>query len=191
MLPFIGAAQNGMYDVCPLKVGESIPEGISLQSKEGKAIELKSVLAEKPTVLIFYRGGWCPYCTKHLAEIQEAKSEIEALGYQIIAITPDQPQRLEKSVERSKTEYPIYSDSELDAINAFGLGWQVDKKLFAKYKDKYQLDLTEWSGKEHNMLPVPGLYIIKDNVVEFNYVNPKYSTRLKAETLLAILETLD
>jgi len=31
---------------------------------------------------------------------------------------------------------------------------------------------------------------LKDNVVQFQYVNPNYRTRLKPETLLAVLKTL-
>ncbi|MFT4661076.1 MAG: hypothetical protein ACI8XB_001347 [Patiriisocius sp.] len=56
-------------------------------------------------------------------------------------------------------------------------------------KTEDQLDLEEWSGEKHHSLPVPGIYVIKDNKVEFQYVNPKYSDRLKPETLLAILKS--
>lgn len=190
ILPLFASAQDQMFDICPLKVGETVPGNLEIKSQDGKKQALNSILDEGPTVVIFYRGGWCPYCTRHLAEIQAAKEEIEKLGYRIIAITPDKPGNLSKSLEKSKNDYPIYSDSELNAINAFGLGWKIDDALYSKYTNEYKMDVEKWSGEDHHILPVPGVYVIKDGKVVFNYVNPKYSTRLKAETLVAVLKTL-
>jgi peroxiredoxin len=70
-------SKDPMFDVCPLKVGEKVPEGITVTDDKGKAIVLDQFLKEKPTVLIFFRGGWCGYCSKHLADIQDAKKDIE------------------------------------------------------------------------------------------------------------------
>jgi len=182
-------AQKGM-DVCPLKVGMELPEALSLQGSDGKEITMDALTKEKPTVLVFYRGAWCGYCTSHLAELQEIKGEVESLGYQIFGITPDQPNKLAQSQEKGKSDIIVYSDSKTNAIQAFGLDWNVDDEMFDKYKNEYKLDLEEWSGESHHNLPVPAIYVIKDGVVEFQYVNPKYSTRLKPATLLAILKTL-
>ena len=41
----------------PLQVGARVPE-VSVLAVNGKAIALKDIVGEKPTVLIFYRGGW-------------------------------------------------------------------------------------------------------------------------------------
>lgn len=182
-------AQNTMYDICPLKVGTEVPAGTVLDS-EGNSHELQTLVSEKPTVLIFYRGAWCGYCTKHLAELNDVKADIEAKGYQILGITIDQPSKLDESYTRAESEIQVYSDSSAAVIEAFGLNWKVSDELFTKYKNKYDLDLEAWSGAEHHSLPVPAVFIAKEGIVQFQYVNPKYSTRLKATTLLAVLETL-
>jgi len=182
-------AQNTMHDICPLKVGAEIP-AVSVMDSESQAQELSNLIGEKPSVLIFYRGAWCGYCTKHLAELNEVKSDIETLGYQMFGITIDQSSKLEESNLRSESEIQVYSDSSAEAIKAFGLDWRVDDATFDKYKTKYNLDLESWSGQDHHALPVPAIYIVKDGIVQFQYVNPTYSTRLKAETLLAVLKTL-
>lgn len=182
-------AQNGMHDVCPLKVGAEVPE-LSVTNEDGQNVELNSILAEKPTVLVFYRGAWCGYCTKHLAELNNAQTDIAAAGYQIIGISPDQAEKLAESNKRAESEINVYSDSDLKAIQAFGLDWKVGDELFTKYKNEYQLDLEEWSGQEHHALPVPAIFIVRDNTIVFQYVNPNYKMRLSAETLLAILNTL-
>jgi len=182
-------AQNSMFDVCPLKVGTEIPSSL-LYDDTGKEHALKDLIAERPTVLVFYRGAWCGYCTKHLSELDEAKGQIEEQGYQILGITIDQASKLEESRTKSNSEIVVYSDAKAEAIKAFGLDWQVEEETFHKYKNEYKVDLEEWSGQTHHALPVPAVFIIKDGIVQFQYVNPNYNTRLKAETLLAILKTL-
>lgn len=183
------SAQNTMFDICPLKVGAEVPAGIVLDD-EGNEHDLVSLTAEKPTVIIFYRGAWCGYCTSHLAELNEVKQSIEEQGYQIFGVTIDQAAKLEESQKRAESEIQVYSDAKAEIITAFGLDWQVDDELFAKYKTKYNLDLEAWSGEKHHSLPVPAVFIIKDGIVQFQYVNPNYNTRLKAATLMAILPTL-
>jgi len=181
--------QDQMFDICPLKVGEEIPENIKITSVDGKSVDMREVLSEK-SVLVFYRGGWCPYCIRHLAALNEALPTIDSLGYQLLAITPDQFDSLGVSTERSSSEYELYSDSEINAIEAFGLGWKIEDERYKSYIKKYDLDMEEWSGQKHHILPVPAVYIIKDGKVEFNYINPNYSIRLKPSTLIAVLESL-
>lgn len=186
LFPLIISAQ---VDVCALNIGNEVPEA-TLLDQDGQEQNLQELMKDKPTVLLFFRGGWCGYCTKHLAAIQDVKDEVEAAGYQLIGITPDHVDNLEKSVEKSKSDYPIYSDFQLQAITGFGVAWKVDDELYAKYKKDYELDLEEWSGDKHHVLPVPAVYIIKDNKVQFNYVNKEYSIRLEPATLVALLKTI-
>ena len=53
-----------------------------------------------------------------------------------------------------------------------------------------QINLEKRSGEDHNMLPVPAVYIINKGEVLFHYVNPNYKKRLQAETLISLLKTL-
>ena len=68
-------------DISPLLIGESIPM-VSLKDVNGKSFDLNRAIASKPSILIFYRGGWCPYCTKQLSGLQELLPELETMGYQ-------------------------------------------------------------------------------------------------------------
>ncbi len=182
-------AQNTMYDICPLKVGSELPKA-SLQDASNQTIALAELIDSMPTVLVFYRGAWCGYCIQHLAELNGIRSEVKELGYQLVGITVDQPAKLEVSNQKAESEMPVYSDSDLDVMQAFGLDWRVSDETNTKYKNEYKIDLEAWSGADHHNLPVPAIYIIKGNAVMFNYVNPKYSTRMSSESLLAILSTL-
>ncbi len=51
-----------------LKVGDSIPD-VTLRTVEDKEVRLRKLVSDKPAVLVFYRGGWCPFCNAHLHEV--------------------------------------------------------------------------------------------------------------------------
>ncbi|MES1147437.1 MAG: redoxin domain-containing protein, partial [bacterium] len=63
-------------EAVPLKKGVKAPEA-TLTTLEGKSIKLSKALHGKRTVLVFYRGGWCPFCNAHLAELGKAEESFE------------------------------------------------------------------------------------------------------------------
>ena len=75
-LVFTSQAQiaDSPENVRPLLIGEKIPN-IELANVEGKKMETDKILSKK-TVLVVYRGGWCPYCNSQLADMQEIEKDI-------------------------------------------------------------------------------------------------------------------
>lgn len=182
-------AQSSMHDICPLKIGAEIPD-VNLINENSELVSVKELTADTATVIVIYRGAWCGYCTQHLAELNDVKSEVESMGYQMLGVTIDQSSKIDESMSKIKNEIQVYSDSKAEFIKAFGLDWRLSDETYSKYTTEYNLDIEEWSGEDHHALPVPAVYVIKDGIVQFQYVNPTYSTRLKPETLLAVLKTL-
>jgi peroxiredoxin len=184
-------SQSEMYEICPIKNSEKTPSSIVYETN-GDSIKLNDYIGDKPTVIVFYRGGWCPYCTKHLAELNTIKSKIDSLGFQLIAITPDNFTNLDSSVVRSSEgiDYTLLSDKYASAMTDFGIGWHVNDKLYKKYKTKYNLDTEWWSGAKHHILPVPAVFVIKDGVIQYQHVDPNYSKRLSSEIILSFLVAL-
>jgi len=168
----------------PLKAGVATPNP-KLRSLDGKATDLKTVVAGKPTVLVFYRGGWCPYCNVHLQELGNAQDQLRGLGYQIVALSPDVPAELAKSIDKNDVEYTLLSDSDSNASQAFGVAFQVPQDLVDTYKNSYKIDLEKASGNQRHILPVPAVFLIKDGKVVYSYSNPDYKVRLKAAELIA------
>jgi len=168
----------------PLEVGQPIPK-LSLTTADGNAFDLQATVAEKPTVLIFYRGGWCPFCNKHLSQLQSAEPQLRKLGYQIIAISPDRPVELKKSLEKDKLSYTLLSDSSMAAAKAFGLAFEVDAPMLEKLAS-YNIDIEAASGEKHHQLPVPAVFMVgTDGIVDFVHANPDYKVRLSSEKILA------
>ena len=180
-------SQEEMYDICPIKTSEEIPSALVYDTAGGE-IDLKNYIQDRPAVVVFYRGGWCPYCTRHLSALQEVKNDIFELGFELIAITPDNFNRLDSSIVRGNVDYTLFSDKDINAIDGFGIGWKINDDLYSKYKNDYGMDVEWWTGEKHHVLPVPAVFIVKEGVVENQYVNPDYSKRLKPEVLLTMIK---
>lgn len=169
----------------PLKAGDTVPS-VTLRSASGESVRLADALAGKKTVVVFYRGGWCPFCNRHLAELAGIQGDLARLGYQTIAISPDRPEELAKAEAQGKVEYRRLSDSKAEAIRAFGLAFRVDDKTFETYRDQYKIDLEKSSGEAHHLLPVPAVFLTDEKgMIRYAYTNPDYRVRLKGADLLA------
>lgn len=170
-------------DICPLLYGEKIPNA-QVVDKKGTAVSLKKIISKNPTVLVFYRGGWCPYCSTQLAALGQSEKEILELGYQIVGISPDNYKSLQSNQTHKDSSYSIYSDSSATLIQAVGIEYKtpVATKGYIASKSKY---------KATDILPVPCVFVLDtDGKILFEYINPDYRTRLSSEMLLAILKSL-
>jgi len=170
----------------PLPNGVTLP-AVTLTSETDQAVPLNEHIT-KPTVLVFYRGGWCPYCNTQLAGLRDIEPKLAALGYQIIAITPDSPGAIAASRKDTKggaLPYTLLSDSQFAAMTAFGVAYYLDAKTSKTYLEQYQLNLNKEAGTGKVVLPVPAVYLVdKTGLVQFSYSHINYKVRLQPELLL-------
>jgi len=164
-------------------IGENIPEAI-LTAPDGTTHSLLSIISEKPTIILFYRGGWCPYCNKHLSDIVKVENDIFELGYQIIAISPDSPENLQQTTEKDTLNYSLYSDGNGTIAREFGIAFKAPEK----YSDKLA---KSSNGLNTGFLPGSSVFVLdKSGKILFEYINPDYKTRLKSGLLIAVLKNL-
>ncbi|MBU2112444.1 MAG: AhpC/TSA family protein [Gammaproteobacteria bacterium] len=177
--------------VTPLLNGLVIP-AVSLTTADNQTVALTQLVQQKPSVLVFYRGGWCPYCNAQLAALRDITPQLNKLGYQLIAITPDSVASISKSLNDTggqKLNYTLLSDANFVASSAFGLAYYLDDKTAAAYKGKLGSLITTEAGTEKVVLPVPAVYIVNtQGEALFNYVHINYKTRLESELLLKAAE---
>ncbi len=139
---------------------------------------------EKPVILKFYRGHWCPYCQIELKSYQSYKEKIEAKGYQIIVITPDRQKYIDRFKKKMKVTLPIYSDKDNSIAKKFGITFKLSKDLSALYK-KFGIDLKKSQGNIEDELPLPGTYVINNKgVITYAFIDADYTKRLDPEELL-------
>jgi len=170
--------------VQPLKAGDSVPN-VTLTNADGLDFPLSRLLKNQPTVLIFYRGGWCVYCNTQLAQLKQVEVDLQKLGYQIVAISPDKVEKIRESLKKHNLSYMLLSDSDAEAIKSFGLAFQVDDATYAKYKKDYGLDLESEAGAKHHLLPVPAAYVVdQKGKIHWVYFNADYKVRVDSQALL-------
>lgn len=178
-----GTVATSANDVKPVDVGAKAPTG-QVDRADGTKADLATLYAEKPTVLIFYRGGWCPFCTAHLAAIGAMQEELVAMGYQIIAISPEAAARTSATAEKHQINFTLLGDPDANVIKAFGLAFKLDDATLEKYKG-YGIDLEVSSGgRTHHILPVPAAYVIdKQGKIRYAHWDADYKARIDATEL--------
>jgi peroxiredoxin len=195
----IATASSGLADeqpiaadakeTMPLKVGSVVPD-VSVQTPSGEKMTIASLHADRPVVLVFFRGGWCPICSRHTAELIKAYANIKELGADMVGISPDSVEGSKANIDKNKIAFPILSDSEVSAARAFGLAFKVDDDTLSKYKG-FGIDLEKASGQQHHALPIPAVYIVdKSGRIVFAHSNPDYRQRLDTKTIIAELKKL-
>ena len=178
---------NAPENVCPVLVGTTIPKA-TLQDVDADSVPLMDRVSQKPTVLIFYRGGWCMYCNRQLGQLNEIEKDILDAGFQIVAVSPDKPAEMQNTYNKHDMNYTLLSDSTAEAATAFGIAFRVDDPTLEKLKN-YKIDINAASGHDHNILPVPAVFVLDTKgTILFEYVNPVYSTRLHPSVLLAAVK---
>ncbi|MDI5887552.1 peroxiredoxin-like family protein [Flavobacterium yafengii] len=187
----IGLSVHGQNDlpklateIAPLLIGEKIPN-FNLKSVENTNVNLAELITKKRTVLVFYRGGWCPYCNAHLAALGEAEKQLLDLGYQIVAISPDAPKSLKVTDDKEKLNYLLLSDSTGELSKAVGIAFQAP--------ENYKNTITKGSeGLNSSFLPVPTVFILNVNgEIEFEYITPNFKNRISNDLLIAVAKSLN
>jgi peroxiredoxin len=180
----IASVPQDPAQVSPLAVGTTIPI-VTVRSPDGADRTLSPRSLAKPTILIFYRGGWCPYCNTHLGELRKVESELIDLGYDLLFLSADRPELLYSSLKEPDLNYTILSDARMAAARAYGVAFRVDDATVARYKG-FGIDLEAASGETHHELPVPAVFIVdRSGVIRFVHANADYKVRLAPDVLLA------
>ncbi len=170
--------------VSPVKIESAAPSA-TIRNINSEQKEFNEIIDGKPTVLIFYRGGWCPFCNIQLGQLASIEDKLEALGFQIIAVSPDHPEKLKESLNKNQIKYTLYSDSKMELAKKYQVAFQVDMETVKMYKEKYNIDLESDSGEKHHLLPVPAAFIINSKgIIKYRYYNADYKVRVNPEELL-------
>ena len=120
-----------------------------------------------------------------MGQLQKIESNLTQLGYQILALSADSPEKLQASVEKHAVTYVLLSDATTAAARAFGVAYRVDDAMVGQLAG-YGIDIEEASGQTHHMLPVPSVFLVAQNgKVVFTYANPDHRVRIDPEVLLA------
>lgn len=179
----LGTAPDGFG----LKVGDKAPDAV-LPDVTGATRSLSGLYAQRPTLLIFYRGGWCPFCNLQIHEYSAAKPQFDDKGVGIVAISVDKPSEEAKTQAKHGAAFPMLSDSKLVAHQAYRVVHATTPEE-RQYFAAHGLDLSAYSGESHSSYAVAATFVIDQaGVVRFVHVDEDYKTRPSAKQMLEVVD---
>ena len=180
-------SSSGILDNA-INVGQYAPE-FNLPNAIGGHTSLYDSLQKGPVVLVWYRGGWCPYCNLQLQHIQTKLGEIHAAGGQVIAISPELPDMTMTTKERHMLEFQVLSDIDNKVADKYKLAYTVPDYVVDHYD--LSVKLNDHNGNNSNRLPLAVTYVINiDGKVEYAFLDADYKNRASPEEIISVLNTI-
>jgi peroxiredoxin len=177
--------ENGGGENAP-RPGEAMPPFI-LPDETGRLVDLPSLLANGPVVVMFFRGHWCPYCRLSVRAVIEAMDRIKAIGGQVVAIMPETQAFAGKFRADAAAPFPVLTDLDngyaLSLNLAIWLGTEI-QSLLAPMQD-----VASFHGNDGWVLPIPATFVVgRDGLVKARYVDPDFRKRMEIDDLIAALK---
>jgi len=102
-----------------LKPGSPLPD---FRATDEQGDPVRSVeLHGSPTVILFVRGNWCPFCSRQVSNLTQHYRDIVDLGAKLILITPTPLETTRRVAEFFKVEFDFWLDDELTVTRQLGL----------------------------------------------------------------------
>jgi len=169
-------------------VGDLAPK-FTLKNAVGKEVSLQSYLQKGPVVLVWYRGGWCPYCNVNLHYLQEELANIKAQGANLVALTPELPDQSISTSEKHHIAFEVLSDIGNKVAREYGVVFKLSDDVAKIYNDKF--GLNEHNGDTSNELPLAATYIINtDGKIEYAFLDADYRNRAEPTEITAFLKKM-
>lgn len=168
-------------------IGDTL-ESFTLDDATGTPVDLDRLVADGPAVIVFYRGGWCPYCNLALRTYQrELLPELGRFGARLVAISPQSPDQSLSTAEKAGLEFIVLSDPGSRVAHRIGIAFQQADEVLAAQRT-LGLDLEQVNAEGAVELPRPAVLIVdRDRVVRFVDVHPDYTSRTEVADIVVAL----
>lgn len=168
---------------------DSIAPNFKLPSSTGDSVELYDILVEKSVILIWYRGGWCPYCNVQLQSYSNYLNEIHELGAELIAISPEMPDSTISTSNKNMLDFLVLSDLGNKVAKDYNIVFELPQTAKKYYEGN--LNIPEYNQDSTWSLPIPATYIIDtDKVIKYAYLDADYRRRAEPSLVIEFLREI-
>ena len=178
-------------------VAQGQPEGLFLGSKApdfktvdqfDRSLHLREFAKKKPVLLLFYRGYWCPHCTRLLTRLQDSLSYFTEKGVTVVAISPESKESQLKTLEKTKAGFSLVQDSSLLISQLYDVNYFLSDNQLARYRSG-AIDLMKINYPNPTALPVPSLYVIgKDYTITYRFFDPEHKRKINVAELIPLFQ---
>lgn len=181
-----------------IDTGSLIPQGLTrgdvapsfrALTERGDSIDLGGLLQEKPVVLMFYRGQWCPVCNKYLKRLEDSVGMIRKAGAKILAVTPETRANAAKMRQKTNSSVTIIPDTSQAIMEAYHVGFDVTGSYARKIEQGFDVSIASNNGDKNARLPIPATFVInQDGQIVWRFFNPDYKKRASVRGILGALK---
>jgi peroxiredoxin len=173
-----------------VSVGETLAP-FALPDATGQTRTLEELTSEGPAVIVFYRGGWCPYCNVTLRTYQrDLLPQLATYSARLVAISPETPDTSLSTQEKDELTYAVLSDPAAELATSLGITFQPSEDGLTAQR-KLGVDIRTTRADNGTLLPMPTVLIVDgEHVVRYVDIHPDYTGRTEANDILTALQTL-
>ncbi len=169
------------------RAGDAIPTGTTLLDAHGRRFDLGALVASRPVILTFYRGGWCPYCNLELRAFQARLPDIRAAGAELLAVSFERPDHIHDTAMMNDLAYPVVTDAGGALAAALGIRFTLSEAVRPFY-EKAGHALPDRNGDGAWALPMPATFVVdRGGIIRAAFVEPDYRKRTDPGAALAAL----
>ncbi|MFK8037236.1 MAG: peroxiredoxin family protein [Crocinitomicaceae bacterium] len=171
-----------------MQIGDQAPD-FSLTNALGKTVNLYSELEKGPVILMWYRGGWCPYCNMTLHAMQENLPLFKELGANLLALTPELPDSSISTSEKNDLDFQVLSDLNNQVARQYKVVFTLTDDVGDLYENGF--GLSQYNGNNDNELPLAATYIVgTDKIIKYAFLDPDYRNRAEPSDIINVLEKM-
>jgi peroxiredoxin len=98
-------------------------------------------------LVLVYRGRHCPLCTRYLGELEKRRSDFDALGVDIIAVSADSESQAREQLEAVVVNFPVAYGLSIAQMQELGL----------------YISTPRSAAETDHPFAEPGLFVVNDN----------------------------
>lgn len=170
------------------QVGDSALDG-ELMGWDGKTVTLSDLWADGPIILMWYRGGWCPYCNIQLRAMQQSLDKIENAGARLVVLTPELPEKAKETADANDIDIVALHDRDNQLAKRYGIMFDLPDPIVPIYRDK--LKLPSYNGTDKLQLPLAATYVINTaGEITYAFLDADYKKRAEPAEVIAAVKAL-
>lgn len=170
--------------------GDVLPDA-PLLTADGTSTTLHEAIGDRPAVVVFYRGAWCPYCNITLKTYQrELLPQLTDRGIALVAVSPQTPEGSAQAVENGELGFAVLSDPGNALVRRLGILTEPAADARAAHT-QLGFDVADSNADSTGDIPFPTVLVVDGGrTVQFADVHVDYTTRTEVPTILQAVAAL-